>query len=341
LPVLFSPCAATVNPTPRPGRSGGAIGPSSKRDGAGGGASFSAQVVAAMYACAHRSMVGGGAAAGAASEAGRRSFLRWARPGYSRGAMWKPGLVGVTSTLILACASGSPQTPAGPEPQAADRPGAEIEAAPVATEAAAAQATAPSATASAGVAPAPAPPAPLPAGLKILVIGDSFAEALGVGLKSQEKDRGIKVFLRGEKATFIPEWAGPNRGVELLVKQTTPDLVVIALGGNELAMTTPEIRAPKVAKLVGLLGSTPCVWVAPPLWGNKDNGLLGVIRDNSRPCRHFDSNVLSPDLPRGSDKIHPTAEGQKKWANHLLDWLQAERDATAPAFVLRPRPASE
>ena len=254
--------------------------------------------------------------------------------------MWKPGLYGVTSTLILACASGSPAPSATTDPAPSDAPTAEP--APVATEAAAAQAAS-SATppASAAAPPVAAPPAPLPAGLKILVIGDSFAEALGVGLKAQEKERSIKVFLRGEKATFIPEWAGPNRGVDLLVKQTTPDLVVIALGGNELAMTTPEIRAPKVAKLVGLLGTTPCVWVAPPLWGNKDNGLLGIIRDNSKPCRHFDSNILAPDLPRGSDKIHPTAEGQKKWANHLLDWLQQERDTSATAFALRPRPPSE
>jgi lysophospholipase L1-like esterase len=177
--------------------------------------------------------------------------------------------------------------------------------------------------------------------MKILVIGDSFAEALGVGLKAKEQEAGIKVFLRGEKATFIPEWAGPNRGVAGMLQQLKPDVVVIALGGNELAMTTPEIRAPKVEKLVSLMGSTPCVWVAPPLWGNKDNGLLGIIRDHSKPCRHFDSNTLAPDLPRGSDKIHPTSEGQKKWAGHVLDWLRTERDTSAATFTLRARPASE
>jgi hypothetical protein len=94
----------------------------------------------------------------------------------------------------------------------------------------------------------------------------------------------------------------------------------------------PDVRGPKVKQLVGLFGNTPCVWVSPPLWGNKDNGLLDVIRKSSTPCRYFDSNVHSPDLPRGSDKIHPTSEGQKKWAGSFVDWLQKERAGTEKPF---------
>jgi lysophospholipase L1-like esterase len=89
------------------------------------------------------------------------------------------------------------------------------------------------------------------------------------------------------------------------------------------------------------MGSTPCVWIAPPLWGNKDNGLLGVIHDNSLPCRYYDSTKLAPDLPRGSDKIHPTADGQKKWADYVLGWLRQERDEKAASFAFKPRPAGE
>lgn len=188
---------------------------------------------------------------------------------------------------------------------------------------------------------APVDPGPLPKGLRILVIGDSFAEALGAGLRRKEVDFAGKAILRGEKATFIPEWAGPKRGVNLLLLQEKPDLVVIALGGNELAMTTPEIRGPKVKEIVKLVGDTPCVWVSPPLWGNKDNGLLGIIRQSSGPCRWFDSNVHSPDLPRGGDKIHPTAEGQVRWATAFLEWTRKERDLDAKKFALRARPSDE
>ena len=243
--------------------------------------------------------------------------------------------------LTAACAAEGPV----PQPPKADRADAtRAEGAAVAEPEASAG---PTAGSTATTVPAPATPsaeaapAPLPKGLTVLVIGDSFAEALGAGLRTQEKDTGIRFLLKGEKATYIPEWAGPNRGVAGLMIQYKPDLVVIALGGNELAMTTPEIRAPKVKKLVELLGTTPCVWVAPPLWGIKDNGLLGIIKESSTPCRYFDSNVLAPNLPRGGDKIHPTAEGQKIWAGHFLDWLRHERDPKGDKLGLLPRSAGE
>ncbi len=243
---------------------------------------------------------------------------------------------------LFACGGADPHLglPTAAPAAAGDPTAAATGTSPVAAPSATVSA-APSASAVAGEEP-PRPAEPLPRGMTVLVVGDSFAQALGVGLKSKEEETGIKFVLRGEQATFIPEWAGPNRGLAALVKQSQPDLVVISLGGNELAMTTPEIRAPKVRALVALLDGTPCVWVAPPLWGNKDNGLLSVIRDNSSPCRHFDSNKLTPNLPRGGDKIHPTAEGQKLWARDLLAWLGAERDpSSAPRFGLRPRPAGE
>ena len=248
----------------------------------------------------------------------------------------------LASALTAACA------PAAPTPSEPTSATTSATATPASAEPTSAPTSAPTANASATAKPAEtavpavaADPGPLPKGLKILVIGDSFAEALGVGLRRKEADFGGKAVLRGEKATFIPEWAGPKRGVNLLLLQEKPDLVVIALGGNELAIKTPEIRKPKVQELVKLIGNTPCVWVSPPLWGNQDNGLLGIIHDNSQPCRYFDSNKLSPDLPRGSDKIHPTAEGQMQWAQIFLEWVRKERDVANKTFALRPRQPEE
>lgn len=254
------------------------------------------------------------------------------------------------SVLVTTGSFGCASTDSHPQPTPVDAaasgalPTSSVEASasasPSASATVGASATAPTASATASANP-PKTPAPLPKGMKVLIIGDSFAEALGAGLKYMEKDTGIKAVLRGQKATFIPEWAGPNKGVAGMLIQEKPDLVLIALGGNELAMTTPDIRAPKVKELVGLLGTTPCVWVSPPLWGNKDNGLLEIIRKNSGPCRYFDSNTLVPNLPRGSDKIHPTVEGQRVWAKSFLEWVQRERDEKSEKLVLFGRPASE
>ena len=257
-------------------------------------------------------------------------------------------LVPFTSLALAACSSAEP-SPVAPEgqPAVASAP-SPAPSAPAASSAGSTSVQTSEGDAVAAAASGPAQPAapaaevvPLPKGMKVLVIGDSFAQALGVGLKSKEAETGVKFVNRGEKATYIPEWAGPNRGVAGMMLQEKPDLVVVALGGNELAMVNPDVRGPKVKQLVGLFGNTPCVWVSPPLWGNKDNGLLDVIRKSSTPCRYFDSNVHSPDLPRGSDKIHPTSEGQKKWAGSFVDWLQKERAGTEKPFALKARPATE
>lgn len=175
----------------------------------------------------------------------------------------------------------------------------------------------------------------------MLVIGDSFAQALGMGLKATAADNGLEFTLQGQQATYIPEWAGPNKNVAGMLVVHKPDLVIVSLGGNELAMVDPSVRAPKVERLAQILAGVPCVWVAPPLWGNKDNGLLEILEKHSSPCRYFDSNELSPGLPRGSDKIHPTTAGQKQWAGRLLEWLRTERDPQKPGFALRPRAAGE
>ncbi len=255
----------------------------------------------------------------------------------------------IVAALVAACGS-PPTTPSNPGPIAPEAPAKteSTDPAPAAPAPAPPPASAsggaatPDASAKTAPPPVAEPGEPLPKGSKVLIIGDSFAQSLGVGLKTRESDLGVKFILQGEQSTYIPEWAGNKRDVPGLLRQFKPDLVVISLGGNELAMSDPSIRAPRVKELVGhMKGTIPCVWVAPALWGNKETGLLQIIKDNSSPCRHFDSNKLTPDLPRGGDKIHPNPEGQKKWANALLDWIRAERDRSKDTFALKPRPPGE
>lgn len=257
-------------------------------------------------------------------------------------------LAPLLASLVLAgCGAPAAATPDAASPAAAPAP-----AAPAAEPASAAAPPAPAADAAstaeppaAAAAAKAAPPAEtgeaLPRGAKVLVIGDSFAQSLGVGLKTFEKELDVKFVLQGEQATYIPEWAGSKKDVKGLLRAHKPDLVVISLGGNELAMIDPSPRGPRVKELVGHMGTTPCVWVAPALWGNKQTGLLEIIQQNSSPCRHFDSNKLTPDLPRGGDKIHPNPEGQRKWAAGLVDWIRVERDRTKETFSLKPRPPGE
>jgi lysophospholipase L1-like esterase len=193
---------------------------------------------------------------------------------------------------------------------------------------------------SASAEPAPQPAAlPLPKGTLVLQLGDSFAAALGVELGKLLKAQGVRSALEYKTASYIPNWSYDG-DVPKFVSTYHPDLVLITLGANEIEIPKPELRAGPIKHLVSELGGRPCVWVAPPLW-KPDTGLLKVIKDNIAPCRYLDSNALVHDLPRGRDKIHPSAEGREIWAKVVFDWLSTERAGTdKPAWALKPEPAA-
>jgi len=169
----------------------------------------------------------------------------------------------------------------------------------------------------------------------VLHIGDSMAGALGIALNEELKKAGVQGVLRFKTASFIPTWAW-SQDLPILLARHNPDLVLITLGANEVAIKDPEIRAKTVQKLVKRFEGRPCVWIAPPLWAG-DTGLLPVIKRNAAPCRYMDTNALIQGMPRVSDKIHPTPAARKDWAKVVVEWLARERkpDGDKP-FALRP-----
>jgi len=180
--------------------------------------------------------------------------------------------------------------------------------------------------------------------MKVVIIGDSFGQALGNGMRNVAGDFGVKATLEARESTFIPQWAGGKYDVPGIIRLDKPDVIVIAVGGNELAMVDPASRVPDIEKLIKIVKDTPCVWVRTPTWeakGWKENDLPEIIRTHSSPCRHYDSNKLSPNLPRGSDHIHPTMDGQKEWARQVFEWMKSERDPSSTTFKFKPRPADE
>ena len=173
----------------------------------------------------------------------------------------------------------------------------------------------------------PVQPGPLPKGTKVLHVGDSMADALGKSLRRELKQLGVANRLKAKEATYIPEWAGYKHGFRGLLKSYKPDLVIITLGGNEVAMPDPSVRARPVRKMVKLIGDTPCLWIAAPLWpGARHTGVLDVIRDNCAPCIYVDTNKLIGAMDRTRDKIHPTIRERKRWARYMIRWLRHNRD---------------
>jgi hypothetical protein len=182
------------------------------------------------------------------------------------------------------------------------------------------------------------PPAPpIPKGTAVLHIGDSFALAGFVqSLKPRMQALGTRYEVKAETSSFTTTWASK---MNLLVSNTQPDLVIINLGANEVSNTDPPAHAGAVRRIVQAIGDRPCVWVSPPLW-RKDTGIIDVIRQNSAPCRFFDSDTLvKKPIPRQSDRIHPNDEGGAIWAEAFWIWLQAERASAAPEGGASKKPS--
>jgi hypothetical protein len=188
----------------------------------------------------------------------------------------------------------------------------------------------------------PSPP-PIPPNTAVLHIGDSFALAgFAQALRPRMKALRVRYEVKSEQSSFTVTWAAK---MERVVADNQPDLVIINLGANEVANINPPSHAHAVRRIVKSIGGRPCVWVSPPLW-RKDTGIIDVIRENSAPCRFFDSDThVSGPIPRQGDRIHPNEEGGAMWADAFWRWLEAER---APAeggrrspWTLKPAPPEE
>jgi len=232
-------------------------------------------------------------------------------------------------SLTAACASAPPPSPAPASAAAVEAPPANS--APAKAAPADPQETFPPSRLPADSAAAPTPSsalAELPTGTKVLQVGDSFADALGVELGKLLKRSGLRTSLETKTPSYIGDWAfGP--ALRKAISDYNPDLVLITLGANEVEIPVPAQRVGPIQRLVKSLGDRPCVWILPPLW-KQDTGLMQVIKDNAKPCQVLDSSTLVPSLPRGPDHIHPSTEGRVQWAAAVYEWLKQAREPQGP-----------
>lgn len=232
--------------------------------------------------------------------------------------------------LLLARCASAPAAPAPREPAAPT-----IDPSTSASVPASVPASASSTAASAAVPVVEAPvaatatvsaPPPIPTGTAVLHVGDSFAVAgFAQALRPRMSALGVRYEVRAETSSYTTTWAGK---MGLLIANTQPDLVIVNLGANEFTIPDPPSHASAVRRIVKAIGTRPCVWVSPPSW-RKDTGITAVMRENSAPCRFFDSDALvTTPIARQSDKIHPTGAGGAVWAEVFWSWLNQQR---APA----------
>lgn len=177
-------------------------------------------------------------------------------------------------------------------------------------------ASVPSAVASTSAAPAkPTSHLTIGKGTRVLVFGDSmvdagFAQRLGKLVEA----RGGVLFHDAWTSSSTTSWSKGAR-LDNLLALHKPDVVIIALGANEVFLPSPEAVAPRVRSIVQKVAPRSCLWVSPPLWKG-ETGIVDVERKNSTPCGFFDSGGIP--VERAKDGIHPTPKGGSDWADAVF-----------------------
>lgn len=173
----------------------------------------------------------------------------------------------------------------------------------------------------------------------VLHVGDSFVDSgLSQALKPRFEALGaryVSIAQTSGYTTTLPR----QIGLENKMSTLKPVLVLLTIGANEMAMPVPEDHAHAAKNLTRLISQAPCVWALPPRWTDKETGFRQIMKREAPPCRVHDPEEIAQKIPRQADKIHPTPEGGKMWADHLWTALMAGRPEGAKPWD-EPAPAA-
>jgi lysophospholipase L1-like esterase len=174
----------------------------------------------------------------------------------------------------------------------------------------------------------PAPPAPAPATpgqARVLLIGDSLAQALARPLGSQ-MPASVPYFSQGQQSTTIHQWltgAGLGKPLATVLAEANPTLVFVCLGANSMKTGDPVAEGREGGALVDLLlrsGVGRVAWILPPTMPFPDRGFRAALAAElaQRNIRSFDSTETT--IARVADGIHPTIAGAELWAAAIAGW---------------------
>jgi len=172
-------------------------------------------------------------------------------------------------------------------------------------------------------------------GMRVLVIGDSLAVGMGPHFQALGKEAGVEVKVLAKVGTRIDQWAG-SAVLQQTLDSFQPDMVLVSLGTNDEYLTGDAVarQAPALEALLKKFESASItrhlrhgveyiVWIGPPTLPRQTNGITAMIQDAAAGLtprfHYFHSEKL--DIPRGPDKLHPTARGYAGWAGAVWHWL--------------------
>ncbi len=151
-------------------------------------------------------------------------------------------------------------------------------------------------------------------GDRVLLIGDSLAQALGPPLGQLVTEGGFDFAQDAQQGTRVEQWGDSGRA-EASADGFSPNVVLISLGTNDAAANA-DWQAKFAGRAKGLVdrlrakGVRDILWIIPPLMPFDLGVIAQGITDSGAGV--FDSRPI--DVPRGPDAIHPTIAGSGSWS---------------------------
>lgn len=155
------------------------------------------------------------------------------------------------------------------------------------------------------------------AAASVLHVGDStlgFTQGLALEMSTRFETIGVRYDAHTDASAGLHSFA-TSRKLEELVRQKSPDVVLLTLGMNNLTALHAEQYEADVRSIVEQVGGRPCWWVGPLSINRPDNGLIALLARTTAPCGWTSSYELV--IERQPDAIHPTQRGASKWADEI------------------------
>lgn len=169
-----------------------------------------------------------------------------------------------------------------------------------------------------------------PVAKRIFVFGDSMTGWMADRLNAYGEKNGFEVSTLIWDGATMQKYAKNAAKLKRYIDNSHADAVVICLGMNEMGARNPSVQlGPSLAKIKGVIGNLPYIWVGPPTWPSKPQ--YGPAYDNwmqtTLGSDHYYSS-LSLTLPRQSKtNPHPTREGINKWTDDVIRWIESGNGA--------------
>lgn len=166
---------------------------------------------------------------------------------------------------------------------------------------------------------------------KILIIGDSMLEGLGLRLKdyTAQNNHQLKTVIWYSSTT---EYFGRCDTLKYFINEFKPTYIMLVIGANEM-FVSDIVRKRKVyvKHILSQIDTINYVWIGPPNWKD-DTGINDLILSSVGKDHYFPSKNLN--YQRSSDGAHPTRASASVWMDSIATWVM--RDSHHPIKLEKP-----